>query len=288
MTSLRILLLGANGLLGGAFQLEFQRRSMRATCLDRSGCDVTYSSQVEEAFDRYSPQVVINCTAYTKVDLAETEQRSAFATNALAVGTIAQECKRHGAKLIHFSTDFVFDGESRVPYQPGDTTNPLSAYGQSKLEGEVLLRAIDPPGWMILRTSWLFGATGACFPKMVVDRARRGEPLKIVNDQIGCPTYAPDLAAATLDLIAAGAAGIHHVTNSGQGSWFEFATAIAKEFGLDADIQPITTAQFRQMRPNQAIRPGYSVMGDARLQSILGRAMPAWGDALRRFGESMG
>jgi dTDP-4-dehydrorhamnose reductase len=277
------LLLGASGLLGKTFVHEFSRHAVSAVCLDRQGCDVNDAVQVRSVFDRVAPKIVINCTAYTKVDLAEKEREQAFAINAAAVGNIAEVCKKHRARLVHFSTDFVFDGSAREPYQPSDLTNALSAYGQSKLEGERLLRQIDPAGWMIARTSWLYGITGPCFPKTILDRAKKGQPLTIVSDQVGSPTYAPDLAAATLDLLGKDASGVHHLTNSGQCSWFEFARAIVSQFGIDADIQPITTAQFREMRPEQAMRPAYSVMVDPEVPALLGHPMRPWQDALASY-----
>jgi dTDP-4-dehydrorhamnose reductase len=235
------------------------------------------------AVDLHRPTVVINCAAYTKVDLAEVERDAAFAINTLAAGTIASACKSRGIRLVHFSTDFVFNGESSGPYQPNDPTDCLSAYGQSKLEGESLVRAIDPPGWMIIRTAWLFGDTGPCFPKTILDRARAGQTLKVVNDQIGSPTYAPDLAATTLDLIGASACGIRHVTNSGQCSWFDFAEAIVDAAGMSANLQPTTTAGYRATRPNIAIRPAFSVLADDKLPQLIGRHMRPWQEALSDF-----
>jgi dTDP-4-dehydrorhamnose reductase len=274
-----ILLLGSNGLLGSVFAEELRRRGIAAVCLDRFGCDVTDAAQVAAVFNRISPQSAINCTAYTKVDLAEKEPDQAFAINATAVANIARACAAHRTRLIHFSTDFVFDGTATSPYHPTHPTSALSVYGKSKLAGETLLREIDPPGWLIARTSWLFGVTGPCFPRMIVDRASKGQPLRIVNDQIGSPTYAPDLAGAILDLLGTDVAGLHHLTNSGQCSWYEFAKAIAEEFGIVAEIAPITTAEFLKMRPEQAKRPAYSVMADEQMP-----AMRGWREALGAYG----
>jgi dTDP-4-dehydrorhamnose reductase len=279
----RILLLGANGLLGKIFAAEFQRRGIAAECLGRAGCDVTSAPSVSAVVARVAPSIVINCTAYTKVDLAEKERDQAMAANGSALANIATACREHGARLVHFSTDFVFNGRSTVPYVPTDAVAPLSVYGESKLEGEKRIREIDPPGWMIARTSWLYGVTGPCFPKLILDRATKGDPLKIVNDQVGSPTYAPDLANAIFGLLEKQATGIHHLTNSGQCSWFEFAKAIAAEFQLKADITPISTAQFLQMRPQQAIRPAYSVMTDPAIHKLLGREIQSWQEGLRDF-----
>jgi dTDP-4-dehydrorhamnose reductase len=279
----RILLLGANGLLGKVFVSEFHRRGIPAHCLGHSDCDVTDPAQVNAVFDRLTPEIAINCTAYTKVDLADREADLAFAINGTAVGNLARAAAAHGTRLVHYSTDFVFDGKSDEPYQPADPVAPMSVYGESKLRGETLLQEIDPPGWIIARTSWLFGTTGPCFPRTILDRARKGQPLKIVNDQIGSPTYAPDLALATLDLLDKGGSGIRHLTNSGECSWFEFAQAIVGEFGIKGDISPTTTAEFLQMRPEQARRPAFSVMGDGELGGLLGRTMRPWKEALADY-----
>lgn len=279
----RILLLGSNGLLGKVFVEEFHRRGIAADCLDRTGCDVADAAKVLAVFDRLAPEIAINCTAYTKVDLAEKERDQAFAINAQAVENIAVACRKHRTRLVHFSTDFVFDGNANTPYQPSDPTATLSAYGESKLQGELLLREINPPGWLIARTSWLFGITGPCFPKTILDRAMKGLPLKIVNDQIGSPTYAPDLAEAALDLLNRNASGIHHLTNSGQCNWFEFANAIVAQFGIKADILPTTTAAFREARPGQAVRPAYSVLGDGELPTLLGRSIRPWNHTLASY-----
>jgi dTDP-4-dehydrorhamnose reductase len=220
--------------------------------------------------------VVINCAAYTKVDLAEVERVQAFAGNATGVANLARACAERSIRMVHFSTDFVFDGTASKPYLPMDAVHPLSIYGQSKLRGEELIQSIDPAGWLIARTSWLFGATGPCFPRTILDRARNGMPLKIVNDQIGSPTYAPDLAAATLDLIEKNASGIHHITNTGQCSWYEFASALLQEFDIQTDLKQTTTAEFTAARPGQAKRPMFSVMTDEQLPKLLGRRMRAW------------
>jgi dTDP-4-dehydrorhamnose reductase len=278
-----ILLLGANGLLGKVFVSEFHRRGIPAHCLGHADCDVTDPAQVSSVFARLTPDIAINCTAYTKVDLAEKEPDQAFALNATAVANLARSAAAHRTRLVHFSTDFVFDGKSARPYQPTDPTSPMRGYGHSKLRGETLLQEIDPPGWLIARTSWLYGTTGPCFPRTILDRARKAQPLKIVNDQIGSPTYAPDLAQATLDLLDKNATGLHHLTNTGHCSWFDFAQAIVAEFGINADISPTSTADFLQLRPDQARRPAFSVMADSELAGLLGRPMRPWREGLADF-----
>jgi dTDP-4-dehydrorhamnose reductase len=185
--------------------------------------------------------------------------------------------------LVHYSTDFVFDGSGTRPYRPDDPVRPLSAYGRSKLLGEKELQDHAPDRWLILRTAWLYGRNGPCFPRSMVTMARQGKPLKVVNDQVGSPTLTDDLAAATLDLLDAGASGIWHATNGGQTSWFEFTRAILDEFGLTTDLSPTTSAEWFKIRPNSAHRPAYSVLDVGPLEQKIRRTMPDWRDALRRY-----
>ena len=284
-----IALFGANGLLGRAVASSFSRRACsprdRPISIDRATCDISNPNQVESIFSEHRPTIAINCAAYTKVDQAEQEPALARAINVTATANLARACKTFDTKLVHISTDFVFDGTATIPYQPDSPTNPLSVYGSTKRDGEREIESIDPPGWLILRTSWLFGSTGPCFPRMIVQRAAAGQTLTIVNDQIGSPTYAPDLADAIFELIEAEKSGIHHVTNAGHCSWFNFASAVVKEFGLPAErVQPITTEQFLQMRPIQAERPMYSVMVDDSLPKPLRN----WRETLSAFRSGMG
>ena len=270
----RIALFGANGLLGRAIFSSFSRRACsprtRLITFDRANCDITDNARIDAIFSEHRPTIAINCAAYTKVDQAEQEPALAHAINVTATANLARACKTFNTKLVHISTDFVFDGTATIPYQPDSPTHPLSVYGSTKRDGEREIESIDPPGWLILRTSWLFGSTGPCFPRMILQRATAGQTLTIVNDQIGSPTYALDLADAIFDLIEAEQSGIHHVTNAGQCSWFDFASAVVEEFDLPTDrVRPITTEQFLQMRPIQAKRPMYSVMADDSLPITL-------------------
>ncbi|MBV8781959.1 MAG: dTDP-4-dehydrorhamnose reductase [Phycisphaerae bacterium] len=282
-TEQRVLFLGAGGLLGSSFHRRPRAAATEWIFLDHKDCDITSHHQLKKTFDEFNPTTVINCAAYTKVDQAEQEPERAKLINETAVEYVVHCCDER-AKLVHLSTDFVFDGTSRNPYQPNDSTNPLSVYGKTKRDGELCIKAAGAAGWLIVRTSWLFGAAGPCFPKMIVDRVRAGQTMTIVNDQIGCPTHAPDLADAILDLIDADVTGIHHVTNTGPCSWFDFARAIVEEFGLPTErIQPITTEQFRKMRPNQAIRPAYSVLADDSLP----KPRRPWREALKDFRKAL-
>jgi dTDP-4-dehydrorhamnose reductase len=282
-----ILVLGGSGMLGRAVGRVCKSRSLNFVSLDRAACDITQSNQVVEALERHRPAVVINCAAYTKVDAAEQEADLADTVNGRAVGELARLAGERRAKLVHFSTDFVFDGTSSRPYRPDDAVAPLGAYGRSKLLGERLIFVADPPGCLIVRTSWLFGHPGACFPAAMVRVARAGKPLRVVNDQIGRPTLTDDLAARALDLVERGAMGIYHLANAGETNWFDFAAATLKAFGLSADLRPITSADWAVEHPESAHRPRYSVLDTSAAEALIGRPMRPWQEALATYCQSV-
>jgi dTDP-4-dehydrorhamnose reductase len=278
-----IVITGGSGMLAQALAEQLRGRGIEPVLLAHAQLDITQAPAVRAVFEQYRPTLLLNCAAHTGVDQCEQEPERANAINGDAVRLLADTARDFGTRLVHFSTDFVFDGQSHQPYRPEDAPNPLSAYGKSKRLGEVELAAHAPPGWMILRTSWLFGRPGNCFPQTIVNLARKGTSLTVVNDQLGCPTYALDLAAATFDLLDVGAQGIQHVTNEGQTTWFDFAQAILKAFDLTAEITPVTTAQWTQMRPHQARRPAYSVLDTRFFFQATGNALRHWSAALRDY-----
>lgn len=262
-------------------------RGHSALAVDRANCDVTRDTDVHRLFEQHKPTLLFNCAAHTKVDLCEDEQEKADAINGHAVGLLAEAARRAGTFLVHFSTDFVFDGRGTRPYRPQDPTNPLSAYGRSKLLGEQKLQENAPDRWLICRTAWLYGRNGPCFPRTIVERGKTDQPLRVVNDQIGSPTYTEDLAAATLDLIDAGQTGLWHLTNTGSVSWFDFAKAALEEFHVKANIAPTTTAEWVKLRPRQAIRPAYSVLDTEPFAKATGRSMRPWREALRDYASAV-
>lgn len=270
-------------MLARAIQDALVARDLRAVALGRSAMDVTNESDVRRLFAEYKPTLLINCAAHTKVDLCEDEQEKANAINGHAVGLLAAAARERGTFLVHYSTDFVFDGGGTRPYRADDPVRPLSAYGRSKLLGEQQLQANAPARWLILRTAWLYGRGGASFPRTIVERARQGAPLKVVNDQVGCPTYTPDLAQATLDLLDRGQTGIWHLSNSGSATWFDFAKAALEEFGVNAEVAPISTADWVKARPKQAIRPAYSVLDVESFARVVGRPMRPWREGMSDF-----
>jgi dTDP-4-dehydrorhamnose reductase len=278
-----ILITGGSGMLSHALLRALGARGKSAVALDRAALDVTNADAVRAAFHTHRPTLLLNCAAHTKVDLCEEQRELADAINGRAVGTLARAAREHGTTLVHYSTDFVFDGAGTRPYRPDDPVRPLSAYGRSKLLGEQQLREHAPDRWLILRTAWLYGRNGPCFPRTMVTLARQGKPLKVVSDQVGSPTLTDDLAAATLDLLDAGATGVWHATNGGQTSWYDFTRAILDEFGLTTDLSPTTSAEWFKIRPSSAHRPAYSVLDVGPLEQRIGRPMPDWRDALRRY-----
>jgi dTDP-4-dehydrorhamnose reductase len=238
-------------------------------------------------FSQIRPAVVINCAAYTKVDAAEQNEPLANAVNGQAVGRLAALCRESGATLVHFSTDYVFDGTLRRPLRPDDPVGPQSAYGRSKLLGEQLLQQHAPPNWLIIRTAWLYGPGGPSFPLAILNAARAGKPLSVVDDQTGSPTFTFDLAQATLELIDRGATGIWHIVNDGSVTWHDFAAAILEEFHLQAPLSRTTSAKWKQDRPNSAIRPSYSVLDIDPFEKLTGHRTRHWREALREYAQVM-
>jgi dTDP-4-dehydrorhamnose reductase len=274
-------------MLAQALQRELDARGRRYAAPDRAALDVTEEASVARAFERHRPTLALNASAYTKVDLAEQHEAEADRVNGDAVAVLARHCAAAGATLVHFSTDFVFDGTLRRPYRPDDPTNPLSAYGRSKLKGERALHAQPGLSYLLVRTSWLYGPGGASFPQAMVTLARQGVPLRVVADQTGTPTFTHDLAAATLDLLDRGARGTWHLTNTGETTWLEFARAALAAFGVAAEVTPITSADWKQARPASATRPAYSVLDVAPFEHLVGRPMRPWQDALNAYRDAV-
>lgn len=283
-----ILITGAGGMLGQALAASLRKRGMRYVGVARAALDIANDADVRKAFEKHQPQVVLNCAAHTKVDLCEEQEDLANAINGVGAENLAKASRDFGAKLIHYSTDFVFDGSSTRPYRPEDPVNPLSAYGRSKLLGEQAIQRINPAGWLILRTAWLYGPGGPCFPQTMINAAKAGKPLKVVDDQIGSPTFTHDLADATLDLLDRDASGIWHLTNSGEVSWHGFTAAILEEFNLKTELGTTTSAEWKKLRPTSAIRPAYSVLDVTPFERLTGRPMRPWREALHAYRLALG
>jgi dTDP-4-dehydrorhamnose reductase len=279
----QVLITGGSGMLANAFADRLTRANISHVLLSRAQLDVASSEHVEQAIATHKPTVLINCAAYTKVDHCEKDPQAAFNVNGTGPEVLATGCKKHGIRLVHFSTDYVFDGSKSRPLLPTDPIGPASAYGKSKLAGETAIQRISPPGWLILRTAWLYGPGGPNFVATMVNAARAGKPLKVVADQIGSPTYTRDLADATLAMLNANATGIHHAANAGQTNWCEFARHILKVWGIDHPVAGITTADWFKIKPDSAIRPAYSVLDTSSLTHACGFTFRNWDEALVDF-----
>ena len=251
----RYLVTGAAGMLGTDIVAALAGRDV--TALARTDLDITDAAAVAHAVEGFD--VVINTAAYTRVDDAETDEAAALALNGTAVGNLATAAATHGATLVHYSTDYVFDGEGTSPYDEYAAIGPRSAYGRTKAHGERLALEANGDRTHIIRTAWLYGEHGTSFPATMLRLAGERETLAVVDDQVGQPTWTADLAAQTVALLDSGVPeGIWHGTNSGQGSWFDFARAVFENAGLDPErITPTGSSQF--VRP--APRPAYSVLG---------------------------
>ncbi len=260
---MRWLVIGANGMLGQDLVAAIRQRGDDAVGVDRDEVDITDPSATLGLADGFD--VVVNCAAYTAVDRAEEEEPAAFAVNAIGAANAARAARAAGARLVQISTDYVFDGAASEPYAEGDPMTPLSAYGRTKAAGEWAVRA-ECPDAIVVRTAWLYGALGGCFPKTIVRVARERGGVQVVADQVGPPTWTVDLADLVLRLVAADApAGTYHGTASGRASWFSFAQAAVASAGLDpAIVTPTTAAEY--VRP--APRPAFSVLGHDALRAV--------------------
>jgi len=271
---MRILIAGAAGMLGQDLQKALAGREV--TALSRADLDVTDRDAVLAAVAGHD--VVLNASAYTKVDDAETHEDDAYAINALGTENLAVAAARNGARFVTVSTDYVFDGHATEPYAEDTPRDPINAYGRTKAAGEELALAAHPSGAFVVRTAWLYGADGPNFAKTMVKLAGSHETVSVVDDQLGQPTWTGDLAARIVELVGSDApAGIYHGTNSGQATWFEFARAVFAEAGLDPErVTPTDSSTF--VRP--AARPSYSVLGhDAWAAAGLAPLRP-WREAL--------
>ena len=269
----RWLVLGGAGMLGQAVVAAARARGWDAVGLSREQADVTDRGRLLACARELRPEVIVNCAAFTQVDACEAEPERAFAVNDEGVAHAAAAAASAGARLVHLSTEYVFDGEARAPYREDAPPAPRSVYGRSKLAGEQ--RALAADGALVVRTSWLFGPGGANFVAAMAGLLAAGRlPLRVVRDQEGCPTYAPFLAAALLDLVRLGAAGIVHYRNRGPVSWYAFAVEIARLWGGPeaVEVVPITTAEIARPAP----RPAYSVLDVTRFEEIAGRRVEPW------------
>jgi dTDP-4-dehydrorhamnose reductase len=272
---MRVTIFGATGLLGKALVREW--KSDEVIGLGSKDADIRDPQQVLAALQRSQPEWIVLAAAYTDVDGCESDRERAFAVNCAGAVNVAQAAKACGSRLLFLSTDYVFDGVSTSPYETGHPRAPQGVYGKSKADAEEQLIQILPD-CCIVRTSWLFGVGGKCFPDTILRIAATKHEIDVVDDQRGRPTYASDLARAIIQLCRRQAAGIVHVTNAGDCSWFEFAREIIRDAGLNTVVRPTTSEKFA--RP--AKRPKYSVLS-AKSRGKYGIDMPHWQEALRAY-----
>lgn len=278
MQSNNVLVTGADGQLGQCFRLLVKSyKSINFFFCNSADLNISDSVAVETFLKNNQIQVLINCAAYTAVDKAEEDKEKSLLINAQSVGSIADVCKKLGVKLIHFSTDYVFDGNASRPYHPYDNTDPVNFYGFTKLKGERKILNSNPEA-LIIRTSWVYSPFGKNFVKTMQYLLSNKEELSVVADQFGSPTYAVDLANAVLKIIIAGTkcSGTYHYCNAGIISWFDFATAIRTGIKSDCIIHPITTAEF----PTPAKRPAYSALDTESFKNDFNQLIPDWQTSL--------
>lgn len=283
MTTGHWLITGGGGMLATDLAEELRNRGHVAVTLTRDELDITDADRVNAVVGEHRPDIIVNCAAYTAVDRAESEEGLANAINGSAVESLAHAANRHGAVLTQISTDFVFDGSKRTPYEVNDPPCPVSAYGRSKLMGEHA--ASHAERHVVIRTSWLFGIHGRNFVEAIRNQIRKGtNPLRVVNDQRGCPTYTPHLAHAIirlsqLALDEPNARGMFHYADAEECTWWDFARAIAEHEGRDVVINPVTSSEFASPAP----RPAYSVLSTARYERITGVQPESWREGLDEY-----
>jgi dTDP-4-dehydrorhamnose reductase len=279
---MNVLITGANGQLGQDVQKLFRKRTIDYIAAGSKTLDISDLAAVSMFVADHPVDVIINCAAYNAVDHAETEWRKAFAINGLGVRNLAIVANKTGALLIHYSSDYVFDGLSGNPYTIADPPNPVSKYGRSKLLGEQYIRDLANR-FILIRTSWVFGAGNENFPKKIISWGRDKKELKIVTDQISSPTYTVDLAQATLDLIKNEAFGLYHITNSEYCSRYEWAKYILDLIGWEGNLLPANSEDFS----TAARRPPFSVLDNFGSSETIGYDLPDWQDSTQRFLKEM-
>ncbi|MGD0209741.1 MAG: dTDP-4-dehydrorhamnose reductase [Desulfomonilia bacterium] len=279
---MRVLVTGARGMLGRDVvkDLEIHGHEVWGTDITSNDnrLDITRQDQIRYAITSFRPAWVINCSAYTNVDGAEKHEEEALTLNAKGPELLALACRKLKVKLLHISTDYVFDGTKGSPYIEEDLPNPINAYGVSKLAGENAIRhQVDD--YVIIRTQWLIGLYGRNFVSTIISAAQINESIRVVNDQWGSPTFAFDLAKAITQLMEIDARGIFHVCNRGKATWYDLASRTIEFLGLGTKVIPISTKEY----PLPAIRPAYSILSTKKFTTKTGKLMPIWQASLENF-----
>lgn len=291
---INILVTGSKGQLGSELRAvaedqTFDTQDFKLFYTDRSNLDITDEKSLKVYCDQNSIEVIINCAAYTAVDKAESDEAAAYAINHLATRALASLAKERAIKLIHISTDYVFDGSNYKPYTEADHTNPQSVYGASKLKGEEAIINIGPQNTMMIRTSWVYSSFGANFVKTMLRLGKERDTLGVIFDQVGTPTYAKDLAVAIFEMIKHPASNnsepeIYHFSNEGVCSWYDFAKTIFELSGVTCDVNPIETKAY----PTPATRPHYSLLNKGKIKTAFDMKIPYWKDSVAACLETLG
>lgn len=275
----KILVTGGNGQLGSELKrLAASYSQFQFVFSDRDELSINEKEIVAKYFEKYQPAYLINCAAYTAVDKAECEKELANEINGTAVGILASTCKQHGTKFIHISTDYVFNGNATAPLRETDEVDPVNAYGASKLLGEMLAIENDPES-IIIRTSWVYSFYGKNFVKTMMRLMSEKDSIGVVDDQIGSPTYAADLAEVIMQIITSNnwQPGIYNYSNEGIISWYDFANEIKRLIGSSCTVNPLSTEQF----PTPAKRPKYSVLDKTKIQQTFSIRLKNWKESLK-------
>lgn len=276
---MKFVVFGASGQLAKEFIKEFESKGMEYVGFNHKEADISNLKLIREILKSHKPDVVLNCAAYNEVDRAENDWKTTYLVNGMGPKNLAIACEENKSVLVHYSTDYVFDGEKNIPYTIADKTNPLSNYGKSKLLGESFVESFSNRYYLI-RTSWVFGkGNDSNFAKKVLKWSAANKELKIVDDQISNPTYTVDLAKATLDLIKTDSYGLCHITNSDNCSRYEWAKYLLDSIGWNGVLLPAKSDEFKTL----AQRPKYSSMDDFPIKNTIGYNLLDWKDATDRF-----
>ena len=283
---MKVLITGAKGQLGQDLQKEIENQGIECIGLGHNDLDITDFGSVKEALEFHKPSIVINCAAYNAVDKAEENWKEVFLVNGIGVRNLAIISEKVKAMFVHFSTDYVFDGEKGKPYTIADKPNPINKYGQSKLLGEEFVKSLHTR-YFLIRVSWVFGSGGkeeANFIKKLMKWAKDKQTLKVVDDQISSPTYTVDLAKAVMKLIKTEAYGLYHITNQGICSRYDWAKYVLEKIHWRGKLLPAKSEEF----PAPAKRPKFSALDNFPLKETFGYELPYWKDATDRFLKEMG
>lgn len=276
---MNIIVTGVRGQLGYDIMRELEKRGISAAGLSSDDMDIRDRLSVDRAFDTYKPDLVIHPAAWTRVDDAEDHEEEVRKVNVTGSKNMAEACKKYNARLMYFSTDYIFNGRGDKPHAIDETPDPIGVYGKTKLEGEEVIRQILPAANFILRLQWVYGINGSNFVKTMLRLAKDRDKLSVVSDQIGSPSYTVDIAKCAVDIALSAKVGTYHVANTGYASWYEFAKAIFKKAGIDIAVEPVATCDY----PTKARRPLNSRFDTRSLTEAGFSPLPNWEDALDRF-----